>query len=891
MYGGGCQGSKNELGCGSSQLYVIIKQLQSHTIAYTYQALQKRRTMNTYEYCFAHNSKNTHKTAISLRLDNGGIRSYSYEQLFAHVDIFADALISAGIVPGDRVAIVAENCPEWCIAYLAIMKQKATAVLIDASLEQDEIWKLLRKSKVRGICTTHKIIEKPGMISDIPVFDILDNAKSFDGYNSKVSTKKTTDGDENISTILYSSGTTKTASGIMHSHDALLKTTNMVIESNHLRNDSRFLAILPNSHIYGLICQVIGSLMLGATLCFLESLNAEMLSGAFQDYRPTIFPAVPQMYEMLKSQAMRKINSDSKTQKLFAAIFPKCLWLRKKTGINLGPVFFKSIHQAFGGEIKVLCSAGAPLNAETADFFYGTGFDILITYGATETNIPTIGNYGRKLTTDTCGKAYPDVHVTFSSDGEILVKSPYIMLGYFDDETATLNAFNEDGWFKTGDLGCVDERGYIRILGRCKDNIVLATGKKVAPDDIEKAYEGIEEVQDLVVCGIPVSDGSYDEVYAFAVAEPSKVEAALEHLKQRSAALPFNMKLSEIRFVDAIPKTSLQKPKRYLLKQKLEQYEKPVMLPQAEHEKVTTDISSIVREAVANIAKVDVSEVLPETKLFSELAIDSLGSIELCCMVEEKCGIREDIAYVLHKKMTVAELTEYVSAPYDVKSETYNLLQNYPLKKSKYDYNIFRLAQNLMFMIYNIRIQNDTFLPKNGGYIICSNHVTNFDYLFLTLNFTWERFHRFCCMAKKELFGKKILSRTIAKIAGMVPVDRDGFVNDAFSTIRSKLGEGWGVLIYPEGTRSENGEIKTFKNGAAILSIEACVPIVPAYIEGGFKVFPKSRKLPNLFNWKKMKRYCVEVKYGEPVFPKGLSPDELTKHIEMSIMQLKAGVN
>lgn len=846
--------------------------------------------MNTYEYCFTKNSKNTHKTAISIRLDHGGIRTYSYEQLFVHVDIFADALISAETEPGDRIAIIAENCPEWCIAYLAIMKLKATAVLLDASLEQEELKKLLGKSKVRGICTTRKMTEKLGVISDIPVFDILNNAKSFDGYNCKACMTKTTGGDENISTILYSSGTTKTASGIMHSHDSLLKTTNMVIESNHLRHDSRFLAILPNSHIYGLICQVIGSLMLGSTLCFLESLNAEMLGSAFQDYRPTIFPAVPQIYEMLKFQAMRKINSDSKTQKLFAVIFPKCLWLRKKTGFNLGAVFFKSIHQAFGGEIKVLCSAGAPLNAETADFFYGTGFDILITYGATETNIPTIGNYGRKLTTDTCGRAYPDVTVTFSSEGEILIKSPYIMLGYFDDETATQNAFNEDGWFKTGDLGCVDECGNIRISGRCKDNIVLATGKKVAPDDIEKAYAGIEEVQDLVVCGIPVSDGSYDEVYAFAVVEPSKVESALERLKQRSASLPMNMKLAEIRFVDAIPKTSLQKPKRYLLRQMVESYEKPVILPQEEHEKANTDISSIVRETVANIAKVDVSEVLPETKLFSEFAIDSLGSIELCCALEEKCGIRENIAYVLHKKMTVAELTEYISAPYDVKREKHNLLQNYPLQKSKYDYGIFRFAQNLMFMIYNISIHNETFLPKDGGYIICSNHVSNFDYLFLTLNFTWERFHRFCCMAKKELFGKKILSRTIAKIAGMVPVDRDGFVNDTFSAVRSKLGEGWGVLIYPEGTRSENGEIKTFKNGAAILSIEACVPIVPAYIEGGFKVYPKSKKLPNLFNWKKMKKYCVEVKYGEPVFPKGLSPDELTEHIEMSIMQLKAGI-
>lgn len=844
--------------------------------------------MNTYEYIFNKNTDKACETAMHIRLDGGGVRAYTYEQLFAHVDVFLEALKCAEIVPGDRVSIIAENCPEWCIAYLAIAKLHATAVLIDASLEREELFKLLEKSKVRGIFTTTKVIEKLSSFPNSPMFDILNNAAFFEGYENKTCALKMDCNDENVSTIIFSSGTTKTASGIMHSHDSLIGTTEMVIKYFPLHNNHRFLAVLPNSHIYGLICQVIGSLVLGAELCFLEGLSADGLSNAFEGFQPTIFPAVPKIYELLETQIMRKIGGNSKTQNLFSKFFPICLALRKKTGINIGKMLFKEIHKGFGGKMEILCSAGAPLKAETAEFFYGTGFDIFMTYGATETNIPTIGNYGGIITTDTCGKAYPDVCVKINGDGEILVKSPYTMLGYFDDEEATRSAFDDDGWFKTGDLGFIDsDTGYIKILGRCKDNIVLSTGKKIAPDDIENAYVGIEGTKELVICGVPMSDGSYDEVHAFVVTEPSVADLVLERFIQKSTSLPFNMKLTDIHIVDAIPKTSLQKPKRYLLRQMAGQNRKTAVEMTINNINAVIDIALIVRESVAKIARIDISKVLPETKLFTEFAIDSLGSIELCCELEDKCEVSTDIACFLHKEMTVAELTEYITKPYETKDIKHGLKQSYPLKKNKNDYKTFRFVQRLLHRVYNIRIDNDKVLPNDSGYIICSNHVSNFDYLFLTLNFKWERFSHFCCMAKKELIGKKPHSKVITKIAGMVPVDRGSFVNDAFNSVCDKLKERWGVLIHPEGTRSEDGKICTFKKGAALLSIEADVPIVPAYIEGGYEIYPKSKKLPNLFNWKEKKRYCVEVKYGDPIFPKGMSADELIKMVETAVMQLK----
>ncbi|MCL2775005.1 MAG: AMP-binding protein [Oscillospiraceae bacterium] len=842
--------------------------------------------MNIYEYFHAKNAHQPQKIAMSIGLE-GGVRSYTYEQFFTKVDIVADALTALGIEPGDRIAIVAESCPEWNVAYIAVAKLKATAVLLDVSLDGAELKRLTDKARVRCVFTSKKAMDKLTVFLDITALDIENDGQCFDGYGAELLAAKTADGDENISTILFSSGTTKTASGIMHTHDRLIGSSQMIEKSMPVDCNEISLGVLPNSHIYGLVVQVIIPLFLGASVYFLDNLNAEELNAAFMNGRPTFLATVPKMFDLLKMQIMRKIDGDPKTKRLFNMFFPKCLALRKKTGINLGKKLFKAIHEGFGSNIRTMCSAGALLSEETADFLYGVGFDILITYGATETNIPTLGNYGKKITTNTCGRAYPDISLKLGADGEILLKTPYMMTGYFDDEESTRDAFDADGWFKTGDLGSINNRGLIKILGRSKDNIVLATGKKAAPDDIENIYAGIPGVKEFVVCGIPASNGNHDEIHAFVVLEQQEsMESALQKIKETSASMPHNMRLTDIHVADEIPKTTLMKPKRYLLRQTVKQKKTAVIKKEMSDSAALPDIAAIVTAAVARVAHVGIPEVLPDTKIFSELDIDSLGSIDLCCEIEDKCGVF-GIDVLLHKEMTVAQLTSLSIEPHDNIVNKSSPPPCYPLNKSIGDYNIFRFIQGLVHFLYNIKTENEKVLPKDNGYIICANHVSNFDYIYLTLNFKWERFSKFCCMAKKELFKKKLINRMITKIAGMIPVDRGGFVNDSFSAAYSKLKENWGILIHPEGTRSENGELGAFKRGAALLSIEADVPIVPAYIAGGYEIYPRSKKLPQLFNWKKFKRYKVEVKYGEPIFPKNMNADELTKIVESAVNQLK----
>lgn len=845
--------------------------------------------MNIYTHIKKMNSQNMDKPVLSISLDSGLCRSYTYSSMFSEADTVSAKLLKTGLVPGDRIAIIAENCPEWAIAYLAVLKITCTAVLIDAMLPPDDIIELLNKSDVSLILTSPKTLCKmnANQLGKIPVLNILDINKPYENYSSNISADKqpTKDCDESIANIIYSSGTTRLAAGIMHTHESMICSTQMCLNQIDIHEDERFLAILPYSHIYGIVTTLIGPLLAGAQVRFIESLTSEAILSVFAEYKPSIFPAVPKMLSLFSTQIMRKIESNKKTKLLFNMFFPICYFMRKKFGLNLGKKLFKSVHDGFGGALDIICSAGAPLDKATADFYYGCGLLVLITYGATETNIPTIGNLRHNLSTDTCGKAYPDVDIKISDSNEILIKSPYMMKGYFRDELATEKAFKDD-WFMTGDLGFVDEKGNYHITGRVKDNIVLATGKKVIPDDIEAQYSGIFGVKEFIVCGVPASMGECDEVHAFIVLDENGVcENVAKAVHDIGASLTSSMKIMQIHFVDSIPRTSLQKPKRYLLKKSvISDVDEQLAASNAD----IVNVEDVVIGIVSKVAKTDKSMITGLSRPFSQLGIDSLSSIDLALQIEEMFKVRID--EMLTKNMTVSDIVCIIE-----NCQTENLQSTrvekassslFPLDKRLGDYRLFRHICGWARMLYKITVKGEKMLPLDSGYIICANHLSNFDYLWLSINFEKERFSKFCCMAKKELFKNSRFSKRLSRICGMIPVDRENANAGLMQCCKTMLNKKWGLLIHPEGTRSSDGSLGLLKNGAALLAIESNVPIVPAYINGAFEIYPKGKKLPKLFNFSKMRKYHVEVAYGEPIYPKNLSVEQLTKLVEESMKSL-----
>ncbi len=843
--------------------------------------------MNIFDTIYEINSKHPNKRAMSMAMNNGERRIYTYAEVFEAVEKYANALVTAGVKAGDRIAFIAESSPEWSIAFFASCKIRCTAALIDASLAGEDLEEFITRSDVRAAFISQTAHEKLGDVAKykFPFFNISDCTVFEDSVKTvSADLPQSTDTDEDVACIIFSSGTTRKAAGIMHYHESLIKTTQMTIKVQKLKDDARFLAILPNSHIYGVICLVLGPALSGSDVHYIETIAAEAILGAFAEYHPTVLPAVPKVYELFRTAVLRKINSKAATKIMFEKFFPICLKARRKNGSLLGKKLFKSIHEGFGGSLQFLCSAGAPLSEEVADFYYGTGFNLLITYGASETNIPTIGNVEGDIHTDSCGKPYPDIKVDFSADGELLIKSPYMMKGYFRDEEATKAAFTEDGWFKTGDLATRDSEGNIKIVGRSKENIVLSTGKKVTPDDLEAKYAGLEGVKELVICGVPAENKDHDEIHAFIVAETQELREKIEEqIREKGAMLAQNMRIFKTHFINEIPRTSLQKAKRYLLKkQAIEERNGEVKVEDVPIEDM--DLLAQVIRIIAKISGAPASQINENTKIFADLSFDSLSSVDLAMEIESVYNVNVESAF--SKTVTVKDIVVAIERGDTAQEETTDA-SVYPYEKTEADYKTYAKIRDLAKSCYNIKLKNTENLPKENGYIICANHVTKIDYLFVSMAFTKEKFMKLCCMAKKELFRNDAFTKKLIKATGMVPVDRGGMNMNSMNSLKAKLKEGWSVLIHPEGTRSADGIFREIKSGASVLAIDAGVPVVPVYINGAYELFPRGKKIMSFYDMKNKKKYDVDVVFGKPISSEGKTVEQLTNEIQSAILELQ----
>lgn len=848
--------------------------------------------MNIYDEVYKRNLRRPDKLALSVTMDDGTRRSYTYGQTFETAQRYADRLLSAGLRAGDRVAFICEGSPEWTIAFFAVAKIRCTAALIDASLLPEELRELLGHSDVRAAFLSPKTLARCRDFIDLPfpIFNVYD-CELFEGSREKPEAEPTPDPNEDVAAVIYSSGTTRKSAGIMHSHDSLINTTQMTLDVQRLTEDDRFLAIIPNSHIYGVICLILGPHLIGADVHYIESLSAEAVLSAFREYHPTILSAVPKIYEVFRTQILNKIDSSPVTKTMFRLFFPLCLQKRYRSGSLLGKKLFKSIHEGFGGSIRIFCSAGAPLSREVAEFYYGTGFNLLITYGASETNIPTVGNTFENLTTDSCGRPYPAVSLKFSDEGEILIKSPYVMKGYFHDEEATKAAFDEGGWFRTGDLGYEDENGNVHVTGRLKENIVLATGKKIAPEELERAYTDIEGAKEFVICGVPSANAGCDEVYAFVVPNedtPEANDALREQIRQRGAEFRKDMRITHIRFVRDIPRTALQKPKRYLLREQallLTKEEKREKTTAAERTGGGRDMESLVFSSVAKIADVNVGELTEDTRIFADLPIDSLSAIGLALDLEDRLHVNIEQYY--NEDMTIGDLLLALKGEKETGRAAGRSGIAYPQDKSAVDYHAYCFFRNLAKTFHKVTIRNAQYIPSHRGFIICANHVSKIDALYISSALSREQFMKMSCMAKKELFRRDPFSRRLIKAAGMVPVDRGGINRESMQNLKRKLKEKWCVIVFVEGTRSPDGLFRSIKSGAAKLAADTGAPLIPVYIDGMFNIFPKGKKTVRIFDWKHMKKLPVTVTFGKPISPRDATVPELTLAVRDAISELQ----
>lgn len=449
-------------------------------------------------------------------------QTISYGVVLEKAGLLASHLIALGVRLGDRVVLASENRPEWAIADFAIMLAGAIPVPAYATNSVEDHRHIIMDSESNVvICSKTQLERIEAAVSKSPSSHhsiiLLDEAKGpYIHAESKIAmadreikARIAAIKAEDICCLIYTSGTGGRPKGVMISHRAvfsILEGATKILSSLGL-NRERFLSFLPLSHAYENVVGLFWPLALGAEIYYAGP--PDRLLDDMAAVRPTIMTAVPRLYEVIHQKIERQLSKASKLQRqLFA--WTQDLGIKAQRGqlalweypLNLVMELLvrQKIRKKFGGHLKAFVSGGAALDPEIGRYFLAMGIRILQGYGQTETSPVVSVNLPWKNKIETVGPPLPNVEIKIAEDGEIKARGPNLMLGYWRDEKSTQQAI-VDGWLHTGDLGIIDEDGFLRITGRKKDIIVLSGGDTISPVKIEQELCREPEIEQAMVEG------------------------------------------------------------------------------------------------------------------------------------------------------------------------------------------------------------------------------------------------------------------------------------------------------------------------------------------------------------------------------------------------------
>jgi len=468
------------------------------------------------------------KTAFYLdgdKIENS--RKVSYNDFILDINSLGTAMIEMGL-KGKRIAVISENRYEWEVAYLAICCGTGIVVPLDKALQIDEIESLIIRSEAEAIFYSSKYDEFMNKIqkngdSKLKYFISMDLEKNdFNKFSQKEITQKgkellekgSTDfinaeiNNEEMNIMLFTSGTTSKSKSVMLSHKNLC--TNMIdIRSSFEVDDTDiFLSFLPLHHTFECTVGFLYPISVGSTIVF--SKGVRHIAAEMKNFEITAMISVPALIEKMYDKIMKSIEEKGKLSSVKTGI--KLSNALLKVGIDIKKKLFKEIYQNLGGHLRILVVGGAPLSPEKEKGFWDLGFNVLQGYGLTETSPVIAAELTKQKRIGSIGKKMPSVDVKIENPdeagvGELLVKGDSVMLGYYENEEANGEVFDNNGWFHTGDLARIDKDGYIFISGRKKFVIVLKNGKNVYPEEIESLIDRSNLIKESMVFGMPDDDG------------------------------------------------------------------------------------------------------------------------------------------------------------------------------------------------------------------------------------------------------------------------------------------------------------------------------------------------------------------------------------------------
>jgi long-chain acyl-CoA synthetase len=427
-----------------------------------------------------------------------GWREVSWDEAAGRVDALSRALLARGVKKGDAVAVVSRTRLEWILLDWALMSIGAVVVGLYPTNSAAECEYILGHSE--AVLAFVEDDDQQAKIASVfagPVvrFDELPELERSAGDAQPEPV-----GEDDVATLIYTSGTTGPPKGCMLSHRNLVNAAMRV--RNELQDETDVvLLFLPMAHSFARIVHQ-GAAYHGSTLALVS--EVARLPEALQRTRPTILPAVPRVYEKIHSNTIGEIERSSGAKRAIGRWALKVGATKSPTSLQgrlADALVFKKVRERLGGRLRIGISGAAPLGVDVLEFFKSLNMLVIEGYGLTETSSSLSVNDPEDYKFGTVGRVVDGADVKLDADGEILVRSESVFMGYFKDPEATAAAFTDDGYFRTGDVGEIDDDGYVKITDRKKDIIITAGGKNIAPQNLENALKASRFVSQALIVG------------------------------------------------------------------------------------------------------------------------------------------------------------------------------------------------------------------------------------------------------------------------------------------------------------------------------------------------------------------------------------------------------
>ncbi len=816
-----------------------------------------------------------------------GTDTWTYAQLNADAMLWAEWLVARGVRPGDRCAILADNDARWIGAYFGALRIGAVAVPLDTNYEYSQVRTVVDDCDAKVIFTTAKYRETVDAAAPARLrVDLGTDAAARTSTSPPPVIDRTAD---DAAVLLYTSGTTSDPKGVILSHGNLEAERAAAFKIITLSETDAVLGVLPLFHALAQLANLLLPLIVGGRVVFLEQVSSSSLLGALQQKQITVFACVPQFFYLIHQRVTAEVAKRGRVgRSLFGAMLRTNGWLRDRFGWNPGKRWFARVHHTLGKHMRVLVTGGSKFDPIIGRQLFEMGFTLQNAYGLTEcTGGATIMRPNDAFSTSV-GQAIDGVDIRILNDatdrdrehpdGEILIRGPIVMQGYFNRADATAQVL-KDGWLYTGDLGYLDNEGRLFVTGRKKEIIVLSSGKNLYPEEIEAHYRQSPLIKELCILGL-TKPGEPSAERLHAVIVPDEVvmqergitnvrELVRFDIESLSVSLPAHKRvLSYDVWFDALPRTSTGKVKRHEVERLVRERASAVAADTAAHE--ARPLSDAEKawlndpdrsDALAAVAeRLQRPTIHPDANLELDLTLDSMERVELLTMLEQRAGTR-----VAPEKrtsiFTVRELVDAVlsasagsaqagstAAPWET------ILAQEPgdgvaddLRRSRPFIALLffvplRVIGWVLRLVLRFRVTGLEHVPANGPFIICPNHQSYLDAFLVLSVLPFRVFRQLFFVGAAEYFETPRM-RAFARATNIVPVDANVNLMSAMQAGATGLRMKRVLVLFPEGERSIDGELKPFRKGAPILSAQLDVPIVPVAMNGLYQVWPRGRSI------------------------------------------------